>query len=87
MDLEFVTGYIPVAEAAKILKKDPTWVRQGIIGGWLPIGIATRNGKKVSDVKEIDIYHGRINFYISPKKFYDYTGYVWRGEEENEYRY
>lgn len=76
----FENGSVPVAVAARVYQKDRLWVREGIIMGWLPIGIATRNGKKITDVSEINQDFGRINFYISPKKLYEETGYVWKGE-------
>lgn len=79
--LEFCAGTVPVSVAAKVLGKEPTWVRAGIIAGWLPIGVATRRGEKVTSVDEIDIKYGRINFYISPKLLYEYTGYIWKGEK------
>ena len=82
--IEFAAGSVPVCVAAKVYVKDASWVRAGIISGWLPIGKATRNGKLVTDVNEIDSRKGRINFYISPKLLYEETGYVWRGEREYE---
>lgn len=66
---------ITVKEAAKIYGKDPCWVRAGIIAGWLPIGHATRNGKLVTDVNDIDSRKGRINYYISPEKLKEDTGW------------
>lgn len=75
----FPTGSVPVRVAAKAYGKDPSWVRAGIIAGWLPIGTATRNGKQITDVNEIDSRKGRINFYISPKALYEQTGYLWGG--------
>ena len=39
-------------------------------------------GQVVTDVSEIDSRLGRINFYISPKKLYEFTGYVWKGEKQ-----
>lgn len=74
---------ISVAVAAKVYGKDPAWVRAGIISGYLPIGTATRNGKKVTSVEEIRSGKGRINYYISPKLFYEHTG-VLIGEPEND---
>lgn len=74
--MEFVNGSVPVSVAAKVYGKDACWVRSGIIHGWLPIGCATRNGAVVTDYSG----KGRINYYISPKKLYEETGYVWRGE-------
>lgn len=46
----------------------------------LPIGKATRNGNLVASIEEMDSRYGRINFYISPKRLYEETGYFWRGE-------
>lgn len=80
MSIEFQPGSVPVAVAAKVFGKDASWVRAGIVVGWLPIGTATRNGNVVTKIEEIDSKQGRINFYISPKKLYDETGYVWKGE-------
>lgn len=77
---EFHSGSVPVAVAARIYGKDASWVRAGIIAGWLPIGKATRNGALVTSVEEMDARQGRINFYISPKRLYEETGYIWRGE-------
>ena len=72
---------VPVAVTAKVYGKDPAWVRAGIVAGWLPIGTATRNGKRVTNVKDINGRLGRINYYISPSKLYDETGFVWRGKD------
>ena len=73
-------GNVPVSVAARVYGKDPCWVRAGIIGGWLPIGNATRNGKLITSIDEMDSRYGRINYYISPKLLYEHTGYVWKGE-------
>ena len=35
---EFDGGNVPVTEAAKIMKKDQQFIRQGMIQGILPIG-------------------------------------------------
>ena len=79
--IEFSKGSVPVAIAAKVYGKDASWVRAGIISGWLPIGTATRNGKQITNISEISSAYGRINFYISPKKLYEETGYIWKGEK------
>lgn len=81
-ELIFGAGSVPVAVAAKVYGKDACWVRAGIIVGWLPIGVATRDGKQVTSIEEMNSKYGRINFYISPKKLYEDTGYVWKGAEE-----
>lgn len=78
---KFGYGSVPVSEAAKVYGKDPSWVRAGIICGWLPIGKATRHGKIVSgSVDLMNSKYGRINYYISPKLLWEDTGYVWTGE-------
>lgn len=75
------TGSVPVSVAAMVYGKDATWVRAGIIAGWLPIGEATRNGVKITDVQQMNSKYGRINYYISPKLLYEQTGYVWEGKK------
>ena len=79
-DICFSEGSVPVCIAAKVYGKDASWVRAGIVSGWLPIGKATRGGKLVTSIEEMDSRLGRINFYISPKKLYEETGYLWKGE-------
>lgn len=76
----FAKGSVPVSVVARVYGKDASWVRAGIVAGWLPIGKATRNGKLVTKVEEINSKYGRINFYISPKLLWQETGYVWEGE-------
>lgn len=79
-EIIFHKGSVPVAVAARVYGKDPCWVRTGIIVGWLPIGKATRNGRQITKIDEINSKYGRINFYISPIKLYEDTGYIWKGE-------
>ena len=79
---EFPQGSVPVAVAARVYGKDASWVRAGIISGWLPIGKATRSGKLVTTIEEMDSRYGRINFYISPKRLYEETGFLWIGERQ-----
>lgn len=76
----FETGSVPVRVAARAYGKDASWVRAGIICGWLPIGTATRDGERVTDLKQMDSRYGRINYYISPNKLYEETGFIWKGE-------
>lgn len=83
MDLDgFERGSVPVIVAARVYGKDAAWVRAGIIAGWLPIGTATRNGEKITMIDQMNSKYGRINFYISPKKLYEETGYIWKGERK-----
>lgn len=73
----FENGSVPVSVVAKVYGKDCSWVRAGLITGYLPIGIATRNGKQITSVKDISSKSGRINYYISPKLLYEQTGYLY----------
>ena len=79
---EFPQGSVPVAVAARVYGKDASWVRAGIVSGWLPIGKATRSGKLVTTIEEMDSRYGRINFYISPKRLYEESGFLWKGERQ-----
>lgn len=78
--MQFPCGSVPVSIAARVYGKDACWVRAGIISGWLPIGKATRNGKEITKIEEMDSHLGRINFYISPKLLWEQTGYLWGGK-------
>lgn len=80
MEIMFKSGSVPVAVVAKVYGKDPCWVRSGIISGYLPIGKATRNGEVITSVKDVGAGKGRVNYYISPRKLYEQTGYIWKGE-------
>ena len=77
---EFGYGSVPISVAVKVFGKDACWIRAGIIAGWLPIGIATRGYEIVKDVDEINSSFGRIAYYISPRKLWELTGYVWKGK-------
>ena len=79
-NIVFAKGSVPISVAAQVYGKDASWVRAGIIAGWLPIGKATRGGKEIKDVNEINSKLGRISYYISPKLLWEHTGYVWKGE-------
>ena len=80
-EMIFEKGSVPVRIAAKVYGKNPEWIRSGIVSGYLPIGVATRNGHQITDVSDLDCKYGRTNFYISPKKLYEETGYLWEGEK------
>lgn len=79
---EYAFGSVPVKVAARVYGKDAAWVRVGIVVGRLPIGQATRNGKLVTTIEEMNGRLGRINYYISPKLLYEHTGFAWKGEKE-----
>ena len=77
--MEFPLGSVPVAVAAKVYGKDPSWVRAGLVSGYLPIGYAVRDGCRITSIQDMDGRFGRINYYISPKLLYEDTGYWWDG--------
>ena len=52
-EIIFASGSVPVAVAARVYGKDASWIRAGIVSGWLPIGKATRSGKLVTNLEEI----------------------------------
>lgn len=81
-DVIFTPGSVPVTVAARIYGKDATWVRAGLITGYLQIGTATRNGNVITTISQMSSKYGRINYYISPKKLYEETGYIWKGERQ-----
>ena len=64
---------IPVTAVAKIMGKDQQFVRQAMIEGLLPIGVAFR--KKGSS---------QYDFYISPKLLYDFTGFFFDNDLMDE---
>lgn len=80
-EIIFINGSVPVCIVARIYGKDASWVRTGIVMGWLPIGKATRKGQLVTSIEEMNSKYGRINFYISPKRLWEETGYLWKGEK------
>lgn len=78
-DIIFGPGSVPVAVAARVYGKDANWIRAGIVTGYLDIGTATRRGKVITSIEQMNSKYGRINYYISPKKLYAETGYIWKG--------
>ena len=69
-NIEFGKGGVPVRIVAEVYGKDACWVRAGLITGYLPIGRATRNGRVITSIEQMNSKFGRINYYISPKKLY-----------------
>ena len=61
---EFTGENVPVAVAARVMKKDQQFIRQGIILGFLKFGGSSQ-----------------YDYYISPMKFWEETGFVYAGEE------
>ena len=64
------TETMKIAEAAKLMHKNPCFIRQGIIDGRLEFGRAVCS-------------NGRWNFYINRNKFFEVTGI--QPVEEDEY--
>lgn len=54
---------ISIKEASRVMGKSEQFIRVGIEKGVLPFGACVRNGRRAS-------------YYISPKLFYEYTGYT-----------
>lgn len=58
---------IPIGEAAKIMGKDQQFIRQAMIRGIIDIGTAYQKEGST-----------QYDYYISPFKFWQYTGYVYK---------
>lgn len=71
--MEFTGENVPIAVVAKVMKKDPQYVRLCIQRGIFPFGVAVKVKGNYSDCK--------YSYYVSPKLFYEYTGYVYKGSE------
>ena len=56
---------ISINEAAKLMNKSPQYIRQGMIMGILPIGSVFKSQGST-----------KYSYYISPKKFYEFTGII-----------
>ncbi len=67
---EFTGENVPVTVVAKVMKKDPQFVRYGIQNGILNIGVEFK--KEGSS---------QYDYYISPMKLWQETGYVYKGEQ------
>lgn len=65
---EFSGGNVPVTVAAEVMKKDPQFVRQGIQQGFLKFGVAFKKEGST-----------QYDYYISPMKFWQETGYIYTG--------
>lgn len=72
---DFSSDPINVEDAAKLIGMKPAQVRAGIQYGWLPIGIATNNGKIIKGKSNL-----RLNFTIFPRKIWEVTGHIWKGK-------
>lgn len=68
---KFLPGGVPIAVASAVYGKDAFFVREGIRSGWLPIGHCMPGNQ-------------RDNFYISPYKLWQDTGFVYTGQRPEE---
>lgn len=64
--LRFSGANVPISVVARIMKKDKNFVRIGIQENWLPIGVAYKKDGS-----------SEYSYYVSPKKLYEYTGYIY----------
>lgn len=78
---EFAYGEkIRTTDVAKLLGKTSGWVQAGIINGWLPIGVATLEGKLVTNQNQIRS-NKRVDYTIYPQKLWEVTGIIWKGRD------
>ncbi len=70
-DFSEIKGGVPVELAAKVMGKEIDYIKQGIREEWLPIGVygiyTTNKGEE---------------YYISPKLFWEFTGYRFRQNQK-----
>lgn len=67
---KFTGENVQVSVAARVMKKDQKFIRQGIILGLLKFGVAFK--KEGSS---------QYDYYISPMKFWEETGYIYNETE------
>ena len=67
---EFQAGNVPAIVAAGIMGKDQMFVREAMKRGLIDLGVCYK--KEGSD---------QYDFYISPFKLWQLTGYVYQGDE------
>lgn len=65
---DFSGENVPITVAAKVMRKDPQYIRQGLVQGILKFGYAFKMEGS-----------NRYDYYISPRKFWEETGYVYKG--------
>ena len=81
----FSNGSVPVAVAARVYGKDATWVRAGIISGWLPIGKATRKGQLITNIDDMNSNMVELIF-IFLQSYYLKKPDMYGEEKEHEYQ-
>ena len=73
----FGVGSVPIKVVSKVLDMKPDTIRNKMEDGTLDLGIIYRSRKKRGK-------RSYRNTYISPKKLYELTGYVWKGEKDED---
>lgn len=74
-EITFAASPVPMKVASKVLGMKPDTIRNQMERGMLQIGV-------ISPAKHKRGKRAYRNTYISPKLFYELTGYVWKGEED-----
>ena len=73
---EFSGKNVPIIEVAKLMGKDQQFIRQGIIRGILPIGVAFK--KTIPNGSYEGEESSQYDFYVSPKLLWEYTGIIYK---------
>lgn len=71
---EFRKGNVPIKVVSEVMGMKPDTIRNKMEDGTLDLGFIYRARKKRGK-------RSYRNTYISPKKLYELTGYIWKGEE------
>ena len=74
-EITFAASPVPMKVASKVLGMKPDTIRNQMERGMLQIGV-------ISPAKHKRGKRAYRNTYISPKLFYELTGYGWKGEED-----
>ncbi len=72
-DFSGIRGGVPVELAAEVMGKEVDYIKQGIREEWLPIGVY---GVYTADKRK--------EYYISPKLFWEFTGYRFRQNQKTD---
>lgn len=72
---EFAESPIPIKLAAKVMGTSERVIRERMEAGTFDIGVSFRCSRRRGE-------KGSRSTYISPKKFWELTGYVWSKEKE-----
>lgn len=74
---EFHPGSVPVMVASKVLGMDREVLMNSMDSGELDLGFVHKTPRKRGK-------RSYRKFYISPKKLYELSGFMWRGEKTVE---